>query len=619
MRTLVGTGRISRLIYNHAAAFVAYQQGQSFAGDPSSPNQSHAANVPLFLVDARIDNCPQLVGEGVIPVPGTHGYSDAEAVVLAYGRWGESCVEHLVGDFAIARWDPVQRQLFLARDALGIRPIYFYASPSLFAFATDLPALLALPFVPSTLREDTIADFLNRVDSTDPGDTFYEAIRRLPAAHCLHLNGNRYSQTCYWKPDAVPPCTPMDDDAYARQLRELIVTAVECRLRDAKTAAVHLSGGLDSASVACIAARYLKQRGGRLIALCSMLSANHDGPESDEREFVEAVLAQEDNIDVVWIEAPLEHDVFAASRTWLDTLGQPFYSTVSHIEEMLAQAGRAQGVDVVLSGFGGDFFASVPAHDAVRQMVRAGQWRMAVSELRAMRRGQGVSWGSLLKREVLAALLPAPVLQGLRAARLSSRGLMSCAPADLCRRIDKKRGRRVPASVELASASTHELMRFIARPGHIEQPLANTVQVFAQRFDQSLRFPLLDLRIVQFILSAPIEQLYKDGWSRSLMRRAMQGILPEVIRQRRDKGGAFDPAIMSRIFHCRDALTEWASTGSDRAAWKYVDRDRYLAALANVRPAARAQWQQAAFQVVILGGSVARFIDWHQHNIQNRK
>ncbi|MES2354007.1 MAG: asparagine synthase-related protein [Pseudomonadota bacterium] len=613
MRRLIGTGRVSRLVYDRAAAFVEYEQGQPFVGDPSSADRSCARNEPIFLVDARIDNSPQLVEQGILP---TRDNNDAEVVTLAYERWGESCVKHLVGDFAFARWDPVQRQLCLARDALGVRPIYFYASPTLFAFATDLPALLALPFVPRILREDTIADFLNRVDSTNPGETFYDAIHRLPAAHCLHLNGNQYRQTCYWKPDAVPPCSPMGDDAYANQLRERIVTAVECRLRDAKTAAVHLSGGIDSASIACIAARYLKRRGGRLLALCSMLSANHDGPEVDEREFVQAVLAQEDNIDVIWIEVPMEHDVFAASDTWFDTLGQPFFSTVSHIEEMLAKAGRTHGVDVVLSGFGGDFFASVPARDAVRQMVRTGRWRMAASELRAIHKEQGVSWKSLLKREVLVPLLPAPVRRVWRAARSSSRESMSCVLADFAQRIDKRRGRRLPASEKLASASTHELMRFIARPGHIEQPLANTVQVFAQRFAQSLRFPLLDLRIVQFMLSVPIEQLQKDGWQRSLMRRAMQGILPEAIRVRRDKGGAFDPAIMSRIVHCRDALTEWVTVDSNRACWKYIDRDRYLTALANVRPASRAQWRQDTFQVVILGGLMARFIDWHQSNLQ---
>jgi asparagine synthase (glutamine-hydrolysing) len=614
MQKLIGNGKVLRLVYDHAAAFAEYEQGHSFAGDSSSANRCHSSNEPLFLVDARIDNSPQLIEQGVLPANNTN---NAETIVLAYERWGESCVEHLIGDFAIARWDSVRRQLFLARDALGVRPIYFYASPALFAFATDLPALLALPFVPCTLREDTIADFLNRVDSEDTGNTFYDAIHRLPAAHCLHLSGDQYRQTCYWKPDSLPPCLSMSDDAYASQLRELIITAVECRLRDAKTAAVHLSGGIDSASIACIAARYLKRRGGRLLALCSMLSANHDGPEFDEREFVQAVLAQEDNIDVVWIEVPVEHDIFAASQTWFETLGQPFFTTVSHIEEILAQVGRAHGVDVVLSGFGGDFFASAPARDAVRQMVRTGRWRLAASELRAIHKEEGVSWKGLLKREVLVPLLPVPVRRVWRAAQSLSRKSKSCVLADFARRIDKKRGRRLPASEKLAFASTHELMRFIAGPGHVEQPLANTVQVFAQRFAQSLRFPLLDLRIVQFMLSVPIEQLQKDGWQRSLMRRAMQGILPEVIRLRRDKGGAFDPGIMSRIVRCRDALNEWTTLGSDRACWKYIDRDRYLAVLANVRPASRAQWRPETFQVVIMGGLIARFIDWHQSNLQN--
>ena len=95
------------------------------------------------------------------------------------------------------------------------------------------------------------------------------------------------------------------------------------------------------------------------------------------------------------------------------------------------------------------------------------------------------------------------------------------------------------------------------------------------------------------------------------METSLRGILPEAIRMRRDKGGAFDPGIMSRIVAGRAALSAWASTDRDRPCWRYIDRSRYLAALAEVSSAPRAQWRQDTFNIVLMGGLIARFIDWH--------
>ncbi|MBI4866024.1 MAG: hypothetical protein HY816_03645 [Candidatus Wallbacteria bacterium] len=536
------------------------------------------------------------------------GRIDNGDAAVAHAQWGDDCAEHLLGEFALAHWDSRKRRLLLGRDRLGMRAVYYHQSESLFAFGTELRDLLALPFMPRDLRDESLVDFLRRDGSSPAGTTFYQSIRLLPSAHRLILDGAKAAVHQYWKPPGLPPaCSPCDRD-FAYELRELVTAAVETRLRDGKTIAVHLSGGLDSSSVACIAARYLKRKGRRLLAICSVLPGGYDGPESDERLFVNAVLEQENNIDPVWIEPPLDRHPFAAASRWFETLGQPVSSTVSHIEELLGEAGRAHGVDVVLSGFGGDLFVSCSGSNSALELLRRGEWRPAVSLLRVLRGVQGTSWPRLLAREIARPLLNT-VRYHLDIGRKPDR---DCVQPGLASRVDARRGLRGRGwSAEMACAGPHRVMQSVAQPGRVERVLVQLTRVFDQEFDQALRFPLLDSRIVDFMLELPADQLQRDGWQRSVMRRAMRGILPELIRTRRDKGGAFDPALMSRIVARRQALTDWACDRDRQAGWRVVDRDRFLEVLSSVERAPRCRWRPEVFEVVVLGGLMARFLEWH--------
>lgn len=590
-----------------SAAFVR----QDSAADPAP---AHNGAIPFYdsresivLVDARIDNRAALRDQLGVANASERDDGDQSLVTRAYERWGERCAEPLVGEFAIAAWDVTRRRLFVARDTLGVRPLYYYQSPLVLAFATELPALLALPFVPRGLREDLIADTLRRDGSGPPGRTFYDDISVLPSGHTMIVDGDQLVLKQYWVAAEQPSIVLTSDDAYATELQQRITSAVEQQLHGANTVAVQLSGGLDSAAIACIAARALRRDGRRLLALSSMLPAGYDGPERDERPFVEAVLAQEDNIDVVWVEPDLGDDLFGAHERWFEALAQPPYSTVTHIEQLLGEAGRAHGVDVVLSGFGGDMFASWRGPNVIRDMVRSGRWALALRELRALRREQGGTWSQHLKREVVGPLMPSAV----RARRARRREDRACVHPDLARRVDDLRGG--PArEVSMATRSPRSGMEFVLEPGHIELPLANVVQVFEQEFSQSLRFPLLDRRVIELMLGVPSEQLQKDGWPRSLMRRAMRGIVPETIRLRPDKGGAFDPAIMSRIVMARERLTGWANATNEGTCWKYVDRSEFLQELAVVERAPREQWRSQTFQTIVVGGLMARFVEWHE-------
>ncbi len=563
----------------------------------------------VLLCDARLDEREALVSrlsrDFDLPVDA----EDLDIVACGYRHLGEGWLAGLVGDFAAAAWDPASRRLTLSSSPLATRALFFVAQDGVFAFASTLRALLALPFVSRDLDDGAICRVLSFDGSGAAESTYYAAVRRLPAAHRLTLDHGRLSVEVTPSSLSTPatPTVTVRGDA-AETARGLLIEAVECRMRSGRTIAVHLSGGLDSSAIACIAARRLKQQGRRLIALCSVLPAGHDGPESDEKTFIDAVLAQEDNIDPVWVAAPPDCDPFGALPRWFDCLGEPSYSNVTHAEELLGEAGRAHGVDVVLSGFGGDFFLSAATMPLPAALLLGGRWRAAASELLQLGRAAGApGWPRILRRQLLG-----PLASRYRSRRNGAD--MGCAAPGLSDRVARLEGVRPSSTVPgMARATTHETMRYILAPGHLERVLPANRQVLLEEFGQDLRFPLLDSRIVAFVLGLGEEELGRGGQSRSLMRRATAGILPEIIRLRPDKGPAFDPAIAAHSAHARSDLRQWI----DRAppiCWDYVDKQRFIDSLDAVEPTDRAGWRRDMFTALLTGGRIAKFIEWHMRS-----
>lgn len=504
-------------------------------------------------------------------------------------------------DIARAHWTHATRRLVLHRSHLGTRSIFYVAQDSFFAFASTLPALLALPCVSRTLDDGAIARALC-LDGTGPAnDTYYAEVRRVPGGHALTLDAGTLAFTPLPAPWDVATAREDPSDP-AETLRSLLIAAVESRLGDGKTIAVHLSGGLDSSTIACIAARRLKQQGRRLIALCSVLPQDHVGPETDERRFIEAVLAQEDTIEPIWITLPQEADPLGALPRTFECLGEPHYSTVTHAEAVLGDVGRAHGVDVVLSGFGGDFFASAHGIPTAELHLRRGRIGAALAELRRQQRVHGTGWWRLLRDNVVRPLA--------RWRFLLQRAPENCAAPILIRQVAAREGRRPAASVTKIRPLPIQEMDNLLVPGHLERVLPGMRQIFAQSYGQDLRFPLLDTRLIALLRNLPETELHQNGQTRSIMRRATVGILPELVRLRPDKGPAFDPALAAHCATARPALQHWAEQAAPEC-WDYVDRARFLAALDTIRPSDRGGWQREMFSIVLTGGRFAKFIDWH--------
>src|SRR5690606_35671366 len=126
-------------------------------------------------------------------------HSDTEVLLMAYMEWGSQCVEHLNGIFAFAIWDEKQESLFIARDRLGVKPLFYYEKGSSFIFGSEMKAILAHPDISARVSREGLQEVFGLGPSRTPGHGIYEGMKELRPAHCLTLTKNGLKLSRYWQ------------------------------------------------------------------------------------------------------------------------------------------------------------------------------------------------------------------------------------------------------------------------------------------------------------------------------------------------------------------------------------------------------------------------------------
>ncbi|HTC63020.1 MAG TPA: asparagine synthase-related protein [Candidatus Saccharimonadales bacterium] len=213
-----------------------------------------------ITADARIDAQSELIeklkiqGQHITPHP-----TDVELILRAYEAWGESCVEHLLGDFAFGIWDSRRQRLLCARDHMGVRPFYYSQIGSFVVFSNSLDCIRECPVVSNRLNDLAIADFLLFGHNQDSATTSFADIRRLPPAHCASWSGEGHQTRRFWTMPIDEPLFFKRKDDYCDRFKELLREAVGDRLRTPRVG-VFMSGGLDSPTLAATARDLLQER-----------------------------------------------------------------------------------------------------------------------------------------------------------------------------------------------------------------------------------------------------------------------------------------------------------------------------------------------------------------------
>jgi asparagine synthase (glutamine-hydrolysing) len=239
-------------------------------------------------MDGRVDNREELISALKSKNARLRDDTDAELVLKAYECWGEECPVRILGDFAFVIWDMRQRQLFCARDILGVRPFYYYTDGRKFLWASELQQLFRDPGVPREPNEGMVAEYL-AASLTDREETLYKGIMRLAPAHSLLLRAGRIDKRWYWDVDPSKEVRHRTDEEYAEHFSEVFAEAVRCRLRSQEPVGAELSGGLDSSAVVGMAQRLYQE--GRATDLGFVtFSLVYPGLACDESAYIDDVV-----------------------------------------------------------------------------------------------------------------------------------------------------------------------------------------------------------------------------------------------------------------------------------------------------------------------------------------
>jgi len=459
--------------------------------------------------------------------------SDTEVLLHSFAAWGEDCLRRLNGMFAFGLWDQRHQRLLAARDHLGIKPFYYYQDSEVFLFASEIKALLAHPAVRPELDGQALQDYLDLQYCL--GDrTLFKGIRRLLPGHFLVWEGGQARTGKYWDLDFTPD-PHYDEEEFIPRLAGLLEDAVKLQLRSDVPLGTHLSGGLDSSAIACMAAPLL---GGKLQVFTGGF---RDSPRYDESRYARLVAH---HLGAEY------HEVFPSASDLADT----FEKLIYYLDEPIAGAAvfpqyflsklASERVKVVLGGQGGD-------------EIFCGYARYLVAYLEAGLQqavyGQGATGEEIALSELGAGL---SYLQGYEPMMMKFFGQdLFGDPAAryylLLQRSQDMEG-VLQAGWQEPGYSTREAFRAEFRAPRTGALIDRMLYVDVKNHLQSLlqledrtsmavslesRLPLLDHRIVDQVFAAPARSRFAAGRPKHLLRCALQGIVPQAILERRDKMG----------------------------------------------------------------------------------
>jgi asparagine synthase (glutamine-hydrolysing) len=422
-------------------------------------------------------------------------HTDTEVVLHAYAEWGAEAFERFNGMWALGLWDARERSLLLSRDRFGIKPLCYSIRGDRVAFASEPKAILAAFPEERTPDCGEIERFLDGRFTDTGAETFFANVRNVPAATCLHFSRDGVERTGYWRFEPGDE-SPMPDAE--ERFRELLRDAVRVRMRSDVPVGACLSGGLDSSAIAALVDVPADRP-------MHCFSLRYEGWRDDESRF--AARAAGDRFVLHWV-SPEPGDLLGTIRkiVWHHDAPTPIRGRLGgwHV---LEEAGRH--VKVVLDGQGGD-------------ELLAGYSRFVLPYL-----------ADRIRRPDLRLVREAADL-----ARIESRSRLWFLTLASIRALRSARERRPEGPYR--SRLNNALWRELRSEGLPE--VLHAEDALSMAFSVESRTPFLDHRLVELCFSLPFTEKIADGWTKSLLRRSLAGVVPQEILDRRRKLGFASPA-----------------------------------------------------------------------------
>lgn len=496
----------------------------------------HVESATVVNFEGRVDDRENLCIS--LGIPRSSDLPDSILILKAYQKWGDSCIDYLIGEFTFVIWDERRKKMICATDPMGVRPFFYaYIPGKYFVFSSEITAILAAKSELSQLNFEKIAmlGISALTGYLAPEKTFFKGINRLKGSAILGVTLNGMEKREYWSPDPKKQIDFATDEECKEAYQEVFREAVNDRLRSAYPVASMLSGGLDSSGVVGMASHILKEKNKRLITLSSVPMSEACGVVSDEREYIE-LFRDNYNLDMHLVSAE-GRGVFDDIDKIVRTKSLFSYNFQHYIYSALIAKAAENNARVVLDGIGGEFTATSYMEGYIGELLLDGKWGVLAREMRRLFTQDKGNHFSTIKREVLRPLIPYFLLKKIK------------------RYADVKNSIRYPINnqfvedllgVEIDGISD-ELSRLnITYPNHRK----NLVKLIQQQRDDSrqyihagyldyekvkLSYPYLDKRVLEFGLSVSARFKYYDGQNRRLFRIGMADMVPDKIATRTTK------------------------------------------------------------------------------------
>ncbi|WP_369743432.1 asparagine synthase-related protein [Pseudidiomarina sp. PP-1MA] len=480
------------------------------------------------VANARLDNRDELLHE--LAISSADDLADGALILTAYQHWGEGCSAKLLGDFVFTIWDGPNQLIYIGRDHIGIKTVFYSVTDSVVLVSNEHNALLSSGLVPRALSHDFVVDqFLPRSQSG-----YYspiEAIKRVEPAHYVVIDAEGVRQQRYWQLEVKHYAGLTTDEDYLRELRAQFERAVQRRLVTQHPIGCELSEGLDSTAITGLTAKLLPEQ--------TIYTYSYDSQQltDDNRHIYAATykdifdfLALHTNLEAQWSTHPPPENYQEIATGFYGILPPNPGQQVTRYYLM-----QEKGVRTLLSGWGGDHCVTSYGSFYEDELFKRGRWVKLYKQLHDMRsRGRGTRpLASFLKLSV--KYLCPPLFRVIERRRNALVRLLTFAAENAPLRNGLVSPERLKKSRDYADSYT---CRGVRERDYRELFYVGTEsrvtgsEVHARAFNFEYRYPMFDKELIEFAYSVPNHLKCKFGIERWMFREIIKDLVTERIRMR---------------------------------------------------------------------------------------
>lgn len=455
--------------------------------------------------------------------------SDTEVIIAAYSKWGPDCLQYFRGMFTIAIWDKQEKEIFIARDRMGVKPLYYFMDNDRMIFASETRAVLSTGLVKRKINREALLDYFSYQSVTYPF-SMIDGIQQLEAGSWMKVKNGRLTKKMYWDvTDKISGFNFSDKQKVQTHIRELLLQSVKRRLVSDVPVGAFLSGGIDSSVVV------------GLMAEADPAKPNTFNICFDEKEYDESLYA-----DMVAKKFNTNHTkILLRPSSFLDELHNALDAMDSPSADgintyVVSKAIRQKGIVVALSGVGGDeLFAGYPYFNQYLQLRNKGWlWKLpaAIRKLSALAAGP--------KKDRILQLLDAdscsidnvyPVFRQIISPGLLHRFTLLLNGSPFVSSLQKELIAKKEKLNELPLLSQVSAAEYL---GYTQHTLLKDTDQMSMAVSLEVREPFFDQDLVEFLLAVP-DQLKKPQYPKSLLVESVKPLLPDEIVFRKKQGFLF--------------------------------------------------------------------------------